>query len=148
MKNSINILSLCVAGLFLCSFQTPSTSIDIQEIFQEAFFTEELSDVFEKDSDGQLLPLTLVTNQLIAEDLDLKYDGKAINISTAKEYATTVLELTGVKIKAKKSILEFKYQNKTIKIRLKKDDNQWRAFSILIKSKGNFDLTTVSRKEF
>ena len=148
MKNLVFNGTFLLFALTICSFQAPNPTV--QEIFQEALNIETLAEHLIKDEDGNLLPLTISTNSLLSEKMNLSLHGKMVSIiDNATNTATTasILDLTEVKMKGKKSMLAFQYGEKTIKIRLKKEADDWVAKTISIKWKNGLTFKTVSTSE-
>lgn len=151
MNNSIKNLvinsTFLLFALTICSFQTPNPTV--QEIFQEALNIEGLAPHLAKGDDGKILPLTIATNGLLSENIDLSLNGEmvaVINLATKNE-TTSILNLKEIKMKGKKSILLFQYGEKSIKIRLKKEGNDWVAKMITVKWKNGFETEIVSSSE-
>lgn len=148
MKNLIINGTFLLFAFTICSFQTPNPTI--QEIFQEALTIETLADHLIKDSEGELLPLTIAMNGLISENIKLSLNGKIVSIvNTSSKMETTnpILDLKEIKMKGKKSFLAFQYGEKKIKIRLKKEADDWTAKMITVKSKNEFETKIVSSSE-
>ena len=146
MKNLIIKSAFLLFAFTICSFQSPKPTL--QEIFQTALDIEQLEDHLAKNSAGEILPLTIISNDYLPTNMDLNFGGNKVLIqSTLTDQLaddTSVLELTEIKMKGKKSYLAFKYGEKTIKIRLKKDQNEWVAKTISVKWKNGFDTSFVS----
>lgn len=149
-----SVKKLVINGAFLlfaltfCSFEAPNPTV--QEIFQEALSIEALAPHLIKDADGKLLPLTIATNGLLSENINLSLNGKmvaVVNTSSNLEAASSVLDLKEIKMKGKKSILFFQYGEKTIKVRLKKEAGDWVAKMIMVKWKNGFETKIVSSSE-
>lgn len=149
MKNLVIRFSFLLFALTICSFQTPNPTV--QEIFQEALNIEELANHLAKDENGKILPLTMATNGLLSERINLSIAGKIVSMVTTNsniEPATSsVLDLKEIKMKGRKSFLAFKYGEKTIKIRLKKEAGDWVAKTIYVKWKNGITFKTVSVSE-
>jgi len=149
MKNlGLKLVLLLFAGT-ICSFQSPKPTL--QEIFQTTLDIEVLEEHFNKNSQGELLPLTIVSNNYIATDIPLSFaKNKVVIKSNLAEKASddlSVLEITEIKMNGKKSKLSFNYDDKTIKVRLKKEGSEWTAKTVSVKWKNGFDTTIVSSKE-
>jgi len=149
MKNLVINSLFVLFALSICSFQAPNPTV--QEIFQEALNIEELANHLAKDTNGSILPLTLVTNGLLSEDIELSLNGKIIsvvdNTTDSQEESASILQLKEMKMKGKKSYLVFQYEEKSIKIRLKQDDGDWVAKTINVKWKNGINFQTVSTSE-
>ncbi len=147
MKNLILKFALLLFAGTICSFQASTPTL--QDIFQAALNIEILEEHFTKNNNGELLPLTLVSNDYIAKDMALNFAGKKVliqssidKISTKKE---SVLELTEIKMKGKKAQLSFKYGEKTIKVRLKKKGSDWISKTVSLKWKNGFETQIVEQ---
>ncbi len=149
MKNLVINGALLLFAFTICSFQTPNPTV--QEIFQEALNIEALVIHLAKDADGDLLPLTMTTDGLLSEDIQLSLNGKVISVvNNAIDTPTASapnLQLKEMKLKGKKSYLLFQYGEKSIKIRLKNDGGDWVAKTINVKWKNNISFQTVSTSE-
>ncbi len=148
MKNLIVSGALLLFAFSICSFQSPNPTI--QEIFQEALNIETLTTHLAKDMEGNLLPLTIATNGLLSESINLSLHGKMVSIvntPTDKKITNSILDLKEIKMKGKKSFLAFQYGEKKIKIRLKKEAGDWTAKMITVKSKNGFESKMVSSSE-
>lgn len=149
MKNLVLKVLCCFFALTICSFQNPK--LTVQEIFQEALNIEVLAEHLDKDANGVILPLTLVTNGLLNENLNLSVNGKIVSIIKSKTNdivgLNSVLYLKEVKMKSNKSFLAFQYGDKNIKIRLKQENGDWVAKTISIKWKKGLTFQTVSASE-
>ena len=149
MKNLVFKVVFCLFALTICSFQAPKPTV--QEIFQEALNIKSLAEHLAKDANGEMLPLTIVTNGLLSEKIKLSMNGKVIAIvptNTNNEFDTnSILDLKELKMKGKKSYLVFKYGDKNIKIRLKQEDGNWTAKTISVKWKKGMTFKTVSTSE-
>jgi len=150
MKNlTIDFLVRSIALLLfagtICSFQAPKPTL--QDIFQTALDVKVLESHFAKNNDGELLPLTLISNDYIAKNIPLNFAGNKVHIqSNLEEKANdnlSVLELTEIKMKGKKSILAFKYADKTIKIKLKKEGKEWIAKTISVRWKNRIETQFI-----
>ena len=151
MKNLIINGAFLLFAFTICSFQTPNPTV--QEIFQEALNIEALENHLVKDGDGKILPLTLATNGLLSENINLSLNGKMvsiINTATNNIDLVSLLDLKEIKMKGKKSALVFQYGEKSIKVRLKKESGDWVAKTISVKwKKGiSFQTVTVSEEHF
>lgn len=135
-------------ALTLCSFQANNPTVE--EIFQEALNIEMLATHLAKDANGELLPLTIATNGLLSQNIQLSLNGKmvsVVNTTTDEGAVVSILDLKEIKMKGKKSFLLFQYGKKKIKVRLKKEAGGWVAKTISIKWKNGFDVQTVSVSE-
>lgn len=149
MKNLVLKFAFLIFAGTLCSFQSPKPSI--QDIFQTALDLKVLEEHLAKNNEGELLPLTLISNNYIGTDIPLNFAGKKVviksNLPEAVAVNQTILELTEIKMKGKKSHLTFKYAEKTIKVRLRKEENTWTAKTVTVKWKNGFDTQFVSVEE-
>lgn len=148
VKNLVIHCTFLLFALTLCSFQGNNPTV--QEIFQEALNIETLTAHLAKDIDGEILPLTIATNGLLSEHIQLSLNGKMVaivNNPTNKAETTSILDLKEIKMKGKKSFLLFQYGEKSIKIRLKKEAGDWVAKMITVKWKNGFDTKIVASSE-
>lgn len=150
MKNLIIKSAFLLLTCTIYSFQS-ATQPTLQEIFQTALNIETLEEHLAKNSAGETLPLTLVSNDYIPTHLNLDFAGHKVfiqsNLENVSAKAVSILELTEIKRKGKKTHLAFKYGEKTIKIRLKKEDNIWIAKTISLKWKNGFETKLVTSEE-
>ena len=146
MKNLIVKFAFILFAGTICSFQSPKPTI--QEVFQTALDINILEEHFNKNNEGDLLPLTLISNDYIASNMPLNFAGNKVdvtaNLTDKVGKNLSILELTEIKMKGKKSRLTFKYEDKTIKIRLKKEGKEWTAKTVSVKWKNGFDTQIVS----
>ena len=145
MKNLVINSLFVLFALTICSFQAPNPTL--QEVFQEALNIEALANHLAKDSDGEILPLTLATNGLLPEKIHLSLAGKVVSIINSNTETGSILDLKEIKMKGKKSYLAFQYDEKTIKIRLKKEAGVWVAKTINVKWKNGINFQTISTSE-
>lgn len=145
MKNLVLKFALLVFAGTICSFQPPKPAL--QEIFQAALDTKSLEDHFAKNNEGELLPLTLISNDYIATDMPLNFAKNKVfilsNLTNSDTQSESILEITEIELNRRKSRLSFKYADKTIKIRLKKEHKKWVAKIITVKWKNGFQTQIV-----
>jgi len=149
MKNVIVKTVFCLFALSICSFQWSESAFS--DMFQTALDIDNIRVHLAKNEDGRTAPLTLITNGLAPTDLVIEIDGQRVAVQSSRDElaaaTTSILELTELKVKGRKSILTFKYGEKTMKIRLKKEDKEWTAKIATIKYKNTFETTTVTTSE-
>lgn len=145
MKNLALKFALLLFAGTICSFQSPNPTL--QDIFQTALDIKAFEEHLAKNNEGELLPLTLISNDYISTDIPLNFAGNKVLIKSSKNEELvsnhSILELTEIKMKGKKSHLTFKHQDKTIKVRLKKEENVWIAKTVTIKWKNRIDTSFV-----
>ncbi|MEM1122690.1 MAG: hypothetical protein AAGJ18_19760 [Bacteroidota bacterium] len=149
MKNLIIKTVFCLFALSICSFQLPETAFS--NILQTALDIDNIKVHLAKNEDGKIAPLTLITNGLAPTNLAIEIDNQPVTVQATVNQAiagnASVLELTELKVKERKSILTFKYGKKTMKIRLKKEQHYWIPKIATIKYKNTFETTTVTSSE-
>lgn len=144
------LLPLCLILGVLFSGFTSKTHPETFEVIQKSLKTKQLERVFEKDEQGKFLPLLLITNDLIEDNIPVYLKGKQVQVAASLSNLNEnqkALILTNLKISGKKSSLEMLYGKKEVKIKLRKYEGQWHYRSILIKEgKGHFYLDVNSVK--
>jgi len=143
MKQITFVITMLFSSLFFCSFQV--TDIETQKILQKCLETSGVQNLFEKDIDGNYLPLYLVTNDHFTENIDVHFANEKVQVFSKKgaldfNPESEIIEITKFKLKENKAIIEFKYQEKKAKIKLVKDNNHWEYRSINIKGGGTFNI--------
>ena len=141
MKKSIFILGFAFTILSFFSFKSPN---DVEIVLQKSLNISQFETIFEKGVNGEFLPLTIVSNGLLSEDVDLNYDGKSIQIirkiGKGDFENHKYISLNGLKMKNRKSILEFSYGEKKVKVKMKKRDGEWVFNFLSIKGDGTLHV--------
>ncbi|MEM8524218.1 MAG: hypothetical protein AAGG68_06230 [Bacteroidota bacterium] len=126
MRKFILFASILLSSSIFLNFTTPPT--EIHRILQTAFEVEGFQE-FIKDKTADA-PLVIVTNQMIPNDFELNYDNRNIVVvenkeSLQQEPKQPVLEITDFDIKKKKAMVQFRYGEYRIAIKLKKGEHIW-----------------------
>lgn len=135
MKQSINSIALIFSIIFFCSFQ--ASEVETQQILQKCLETSGFKNILEKDLNGHYLPIYLVTNDLISENMELTIENEKVQVFStqgARDFnpENDLIEITDFKIKNNKAILELKYQDHSVKIKMVKGHHDWKYQSINI----------------
>jgi len=80
MKNLAAKLAFLFFAFTICSFQAPKPTL--QEIFQTALQIEQLEKHLAKDTEGELLPLTIISNNYVPTNIDLNFGGHKVFIQS------------------------------------------------------------------
>lgn len=141
MKKSILFFTSLFTILSFFSFKSPT---DVETILQKSLDISQFKTVFEKDDNGEFLPLTIVSNGLLSEDIHLSYDGEDVQVISKIQKNDfqdhKYISLNGMKVKRKKSILEFSYGEKNVKVKLRKRNGEWVFNFLSIKGGGKLHV--------
>ena len=148
MKKSIIAFTLTATVVLFSSFSNAQYEDQITFI-EKSLALEKLKEVFAKDEMNKMMPLTIVTNNHFSPFLDIDHNGKKVEIYEKKQeidliYDNQFVDVKKFKIRGNVSILKFKYQNKKVKVKLRKIDGNWKYFSLTIRGGGyykNIDST-------
>ena len=147
MKNTILNLVFAFSVVSFFSFQTPTQT---EAIIQKSLNLTQLSEMFQKSDSGEFLPLTVVTNGLFSENMNLTYEESPVEIVRSNagnnNLNQRVLNFTEMKMKSRKSVLEFEFDDKKVKVKMKKRAGDW-VYSF-ISVKGGGDLYVSINEEF
>ena len=136
MKNLF--LTIIISFTFLISFGQISSTVT-QTILQEAFSANLLKKIFTEEKLEECTPLMLYTNNHFSEKIELAYQNTSIKLETdpVTKNPISIINVTDFNIKnGTKAFLEFYFDQKRIRIKLKKVDNAWSVYSTAIKGAG------------
>lgn len=151
MRNSF-LIPLCLIFGFLFSGFNQQSDPETLHVIQKSLELEQLQRILEKDDQGNFLPIQLISNEYIGEDANLFREGQKVDVYASESSARLdnnrkFLALEDLKIKEKKSVLKFMYDENLVKIKLRKAEDQWLFRSILIKNgKGSYYLDVEIEK--
>ena len=144
MKSVVSVLVLM--GL-LCVQTVAQTNTGEQAILKSALEANLLKKVFASDENGELLPISVVSNNLITSVFKLEINGKPVEIikdlTLENNAGKPVVEIQQFEIKSnRKALLAFVYDEKRVRLKLKKSDGNWLVYSTTVKGPGVF-LTDI-----
>ena len=115
------------------------TSLETQAILQSAFTTNLLHKVFTDEILEETSTLKMYSNNHFSGVTELTYRDTPIEVEMVQNSGTSEVsvDVTEFDVKfGRKAFLEFYYDQKRVRIKLKKVDNSWSVFSTEIKGKG------------
>ncbi|MEM6964107.1 MAG: hypothetical protein AAF573_05015 [Bacteroidota bacterium] len=145
MKKSIIPICFVAIALLFSSFTIQNSETPV--VLQQSFDIKKLHNYFDKDESGELLPITLVTNDYFSDNLSLAMDGKKINLLRSKNDlqdadSEAFVNVTKFKIRKNTAVLKFKYKTKKVKIKLRKQDGEWIYKTLVVKGDGKMYADT------
>lgn len=143
MNNIVIKTTVLLAFFLFQSFTSPQG--EIEKILSKAFEHEEMEKVMPKNSAGQFLPITFVSNGLVEKGTSLNLQGHSIELITATENVrnlpkSRVLELNSIELTSRKATLYLSIGERKIKMRLLKNKGEWKLSSLKIRGEGMFSL--------
>lgn len=140
MKKIRYPLMLAIAFIGLQSFITPNW--EVAEIMQAIVDLEPMDRVWEKDDNGDILPVYLVTNDHFPEVPKFFIAGQEVKIISSEEAnqleaGIPYMDVSEFRIKKeKKARLEFKYNEVKVKVTMVKQEGNWNYRSLSITGNG------------
>lgn len=123
--------------VFSLSAQSPQT------ILENALSSAALERIFDKDEEGKIRPLTLITNNHFRKNIQLQYQGDPITIESdiAPSSDHLYISVNRFEVKSsKRTHLEFYYDDKRVNIKLKNVGGEWMVYSTTVKGKKLFSV--------
>ena len=143
MKNVLILIAFLTASFTATADIKPVH--EIQKVLLKALNDKHLDSVFDREECGDFYPFHLVTNELIDQEtvtlLKKKFNGTAKSKSDVKSLRNDeILELESISIGINKSSLDFNYNDKKLRIRLQKEGENWKVYSVKVSGKGIFSF--------
>jgi hypothetical protein len=132
MKIFTSLLTL-FACLVLFSLKGEANNADHhEEIIQLAPQANSLKNKLKTGPDGEYLPIVLITNDKVPADLHPYFEGQLLRLVSGIEEAQALgenfsfVELKEIEVKDGKAKLFFQLDDYKIKVKLKKEADEWR----------------------
>jgi len=139
MKNSI-IVFLLISLFFSLSTISFGQSENLA-VIEKSLNVEKLKEYLAKDEAGKPLPMIIVSNKEFSDQLEIDFEGKKVNVfenlkDSDLDEDQAFIDVKKFKVRGDVSILKFKYQNYTVKIKFSRKSGTWTYQSFNIKGNG------------
>lgn len=143
------VIFLLLLSLACSSFSNRDSDPQEEEkLIQLALNSSTIEKLLKKGSEGDYLPVVLITNMLVTESLELSLAGQPVVLVSSLEEAQalgeafTFLELTALSSNARAARLSFQLDDYKIKVKLKNGEDEWLYASSSSRKKGHFSIDT------
>ena len=111
-------------------------------VLEKSINVEKLKKYLAKDEAGKPLPMIMVTNKKISNNIEIDFEGKKVNVfeklqDSDLEEGQAFIDVKKFKVRGDLSILKFNYQDYKVKIKFRKKAGEWTYQSFNIKGNGS-----------
>lgn len=148
MKNFTILMTLLIVMTLFSFRDIDKAPADQEQIIQLALNVETIEKILKKGPDDEYLPVVLITNKLVPEDMHITLLERRVKLVPDMEDTAAMgdefsfVELKEIKVGSTNAKLQFQLDDYKITVKLKNHEDEWLYRSSTSRKKGHFSIDT------